>query len=68
LHTGGKASRFDLEEFVGRVADRVGTTSHSDALDATRCVFTTLRELLPRQELDDILAELPHEYDGVLGR
>jgi uncharacterized protein (DUF2267 family) len=68
LHTGGKASRFDLEEFVGRVADRVGTTSHSDALDATRCAFTTLRETLPRQALDDILAELPREYDGVLGR
>jgi uncharacterized protein (DUF2267 family) len=68
LHARGKAGRFDLEEFVGRVADRVGTTSHSDALDGTRCVFTALRETLPRQELDDILAELPREYDDVLGR
>ena len=68
LHTGGKASRFDLEEFVGGVADRVGTTSRSDALDATCCVFATLRETLPRQELDDILAALPREYDDLLGR
>ena len=68
LHTGGKAGGFDLEEFVGRVADRVGTTSHSDALDGTRCAFTALRETLPQQELDDILAELPREYDAVLGR
>ena len=68
LHTGGKAGRFDLEEFLGRVADRVGTTSRSDALDDTRCAFTALRETLPRQELEDILAALPHEYDDVVGR
>ena len=68
MHTGGKASRFDLEEFVGRVADRVGTSSRSEALDGTRCAFTALRETLPRQELDDILAALPREYDDVLGR
>jgi len=68
LHTGGKSGRFDLEEFLGRVADRVGTTSRDDALDDTRCTFTTLRETLPRQELDDILATLPREYDDVIGR
>ncbi len=68
LHTGGKAGRFDLEEFLGRVADRVGRTSRSDALDDTRCAFTALRETLPRQELEDILAALPHEYDDVVGR
>ena len=68
MHTGGKASRFDLEEFLGRVADRVGTTSRSDALDDTRCAFTALRETLPRQELEDILATLPREYDDVIGR
>jgi uncharacterized protein (DUF2267 family) len=31
-------------------------------------VFRTLRETLPRQELDDILAELPPEYDDLIGR
>jgi uncharacterized protein (DUF2267 family) len=68
LHSGGKAERFDVEEFVGRVADRVGETSHVEALDDARFVFGALRELLPLKELDDILAELPREYDDLLGR
>jgi uncharacterized protein (DUF2267 family) len=36
--------------------------------EAERLVFRTLRETLPRPELDDILAELPREYDDLLGR
>lgn len=68
LHSGGKAGRFDLDEFVGRVADRVGETSHSEALDDARFVFRALRETLHPQELDDIFAELPREYDDLLGR
>jgi uncharacterized protein (DUF2267 family) len=35
--------------------------------EAERLVFRTLRETLP-PELDDILAELPREYDDLLGR
>ena len=68
LHSGGKAERFDVEEFVGRVADRVGETEHDEALDDARFVFRTLRETLPRAELDDILAELPRAYNDLLGR
>jgi uncharacterized protein (DUF2267 family) len=68
LHSGGKASRFDVDEFVGRVADRVGETSHDEALDDARFVFRALRERLPERELDDILAELPSEYDDLIGR
>jgi uncharacterized protein (DUF2267 family) len=68
LHTGGKASRFDLDEFVGRVAERAGETSRDESLDDARFVFRTLRESLPLQELDDILAELPREYDDLIGR
>jgi uncharacterized protein (DUF2267 family) len=68
LHSGGKAERFGVDEFVGRVADRVGETSHDEALDDARFVFRALGETLPRQELDDILAELPREYDDLLGR
>ena len=67
LHSGGKAERFDVEEFVGRVADRVGETSHDAALDDARFVFRTLRETLPQAELEDILAELPRAYDDLLG-
>jgi uncharacterized protein (DUF2267 family) len=68
LHSGGKASRFDVEEFVGRVADRVGERSRDEALDDARFVFRALGETLPRRELDDILAELPRDYDDLLGR
>jgi uncharacterized protein (DUF2267 family) len=68
LHSGGKAERFDVDEFVGRVADRVGETSHDEALDDARFVFRALLETLPRPELDDILAELPREYDELVGR
>jgi uncharacterized protein (DUF2267 family) len=68
LHTHGKASGFDLDEFVGRVADREGMTSYEDALDDARFVFRTLRETLPRPELDDVLAELPRGYGDLVGR
>jgi uncharacterized protein (DUF2267 family) len=67
LHSGGKAEHFDVAEFVGRVADRVGETEHDEALDDARFVFRTLRETLPQRELDDILAELPRDYDDLLG-
>jgi uncharacterized protein (DUF2267 family) len=53
---------------VGRVADREGETSHDAVLDDTRFVFRALREALPQAELDDILAELPRQYDDLLGR
>jgi uncharacterized protein (DUF2267 family) len=68
LHSGGKAERFDVEEFVGRVADRVGETAHDDAFDDARFVFRKLHETLPQRELDDVLAELPRDYDDLLGR
>jgi uncharacterized protein (DUF2267 family) len=68
LHAGRKASRFGVDEFVGRVADRVGETSHDEALDDARFVFRALREALPQRALDDILGELPREYDDLIGR
>jgi uncharacterized protein (DUF2267 family) len=68
LHSGGKAERFDLGEFVTRVAEREGGLSYDDGLDDTRFVLRTLRDALPEKELDDILAELPREYDELLGR
>jgi uncharacterized protein (DUF2267 family) len=68
LHSGGRAERFDVTEFIGRVADRAGETSHDEALDDAMFVFMTLRETLPQSELDDMLAELPPEYDELVGR
>jgi uncharacterized protein (DUF2267 family) len=68
LNTGGKASRFDVGEFVTLVAEREGGLPYEDALDDTRFVFRALRDTLPQKEIDDILAELPREYDDLLGR
>jgi uncharacterized protein (DUF2267 family) len=68
LHSGGKAEPFGVDEFLGRVAEREGGTPYEETLDDARFVFRALRETLPRRELDDILAELPGEYDDLLGR
>jgi uncharacterized protein (DUF2267 family) len=68
LHSGGKAERFDVDEFLGRVAEREGETPYDETLDDTRFVFRTLRETLPETELEDILAELPRAYDELIGR
>lgn len=67
LRSAGKAARISLDEFVSRVAERDDATLE-EALDLTRAVFATLRETLPPQELDDILAELAHDYDPILAR
>jgi uncharacterized protein (DUF2267 family) len=68
LHTAGKARRFDAGEFVTLVGEREGGLSYDEALDDTRFVFGTLRDLLPQKELGDVLAELPQGYDDLLGR
>jgi uncharacterized protein (DUF2267 family) len=68
LHSGGKAERFDVDEFLGRVAEREGGTPYDETLDDVRFVFRTLSETLPEKELDDILAELSREYGELVGR
>jgi uncharacterized protein (DUF2267 family) len=67
LRSGRKAVRLSLDEFVSRISEREHTTLE-DSIDFARAVFATLREALPERELDDILAELPHEYDEIIGR
>jgi uncharacterized protein (DUF2267 family) len=64
-HSRGKAQRMSLDEFVGRIADREGVV-WEEALDHTRAVFATLREVLPDKELSDLLAELPRPYSEAL--
>jgi uncharacterized protein (DUF2267 family) len=63
----GKATRMSLDEFLSRVSEQDGTTLE-ESLDLARAVFAALRAALPERELDDILAELPQEYDELLGR
>jgi uncharacterized protein (DUF2267 family) len=41
--------------------------STEEAADHARAVFRALRELLPERELRDVMAELPRDYDVLLG-
>jgi uncharacterized protein (DUF2267 family) len=65
--SGGKATRMSLDEFVARVAEREGVDP-DEAREHARAVLTTLRESIPDREVFDIVAELPLEYDQLLGR
>jgi uncharacterized protein (DUF2267 family) len=67
MRSRGKATRMSLDDFVSRVSERE-TATLEEALDLARAVFTALREALPQREFEDIFAELPQEYDDLLGR
>ncbi|WP_374968094.1 DUF2267 domain-containing protein [Terrabacter sp. BE26] len=60
------AQRFGSEEFVRRVAERAGTGPER-AEAGIRAVFATLREETPREELEDVLTQLPKEYARLVG-
>jgi uncharacterized protein (DUF2267 family) len=60
------AQTFSAEEFIRRVADRAGTDSEQ-ATAGVRAVFTTLREAVTPGELDDITAQLPNDFQGLVG-
>jgi uncharacterized protein (DUF2267 family) len=60
------AQRFGSEAFVRRVAERAGTDPER-AESGIRAVFATLREETPRQELEDVLAQLPKDYFRLIG-
>lgn len=64
-HTGGKAVRMSVDEFVSRVAEREGV-SLDDAREHARAVLTTLREVVPDAEFRDVTAQLPREFDELL--
>jgi uncharacterized protein (DUF2267 family) len=57
---------FRVEEFVRRVAQREGVGVVTASRHA-RAVFVALARLVPGDELDQLVAELPHEYEPFLG-
>jgi uncharacterized protein (DUF2267 family) len=62
--SGGRPAKLSLDRFLKRVGERLGI----DPLLARPCVeavFVALRETLPRDELLDVIAELPNEYASV---
>jgi uncharacterized protein (DUF2267 family) len=61
------AERFDVDEFMARVAAREGTDIA--AADAhARAVFAALGQAVGADEIDDLAAELPSDYRPLLPR
>ncbi|MET0916196.1 MAG: DUF2267 domain-containing protein, partial [Jiangellaceae bacterium] len=58
--------RFDSEAFARRVAERAGTDPER-AVAGIQAVFATLREETPRQQLKDVLTQLPKDYASLVG-
>lgn len=58
---------FGAREFVRRVKGRCGV-DHDEAEALTQAVLGTLGEAITPGEIDDVAAELPREYDPLLGR
>lgn len=54
--------RFDADEFVERVAKRVGTAA-SESERTVKAVFDTLREAVATGEWADVLSQLPNDMD-----
>jgi uncharacterized protein (DUF2267 family) len=61
----GRSQQMPLDEFLHRIAEREGV-SPDVAPDHARAVFLTLREALPEQEISDLMAQLPSDYEPVL--
>jgi uncharacterized protein (DUF2267 family) len=65
LEQPGNAQKFDLDEFLRRVAEREGTNIVS-AERHVRAVFAVLRLTTAPDDFRDILAELPKEFRRLL--
>jgi uncharacterized protein (DUF2267 family) len=61
----GDGQRFDPDEFMRRVCEREGVDLGA-AGDHVRAVFDTLLDALSPGEVEDIRAQLPKEYHGLL--
>jgi uncharacterized protein (DUF2267 family) len=62
---GRAVQRYDVDEFLRRVAQREGTdvaTAESHA----RAVFAALREVVSGDEIQDVLADLPEDFRAIV--
>jgi uncharacterized protein (DUF2267 family) len=65
LPTKEEAEAFSFDEFVRRVAERSGhVTSESDVI----AVMATLRDAVTPGEFDDVLSQLPNEFQRLGAR
>ena len=61
----GPAEAFSARDFVERVADRE-SIAPNDADKRVRAVFATFQEAVSGGELEDVLAQLPTDYLGLM--
>jgi uncharacterized protein (DUF2267 family) len=61
-----RPERFRVEEFFRRVAERE-EVDHRTAARHARIVFRALARVAPAYEIDDLVDELPHEYEPLVG-
>jgi uncharacterized protein (DUF2267 family) len=61
-----RPERFRVEEFFRRVAEREEVDAPTGARHA-RIVLRALARTAPAYEIDDLVDELPHEYEPLLG-
>jgi uncharacterized protein (DUF2267 family) len=65
LATNTPAEAWDLDQFLRRVAEREGVDVETAESHAS-AVFLALGRAVSGKEFDDMLAELPREYDRLL--
>lgn len=67
LNVAERSQRFDLDEFLRRVAERSGADEEA-ALQRARSVFAVLAQTIAASALDDVASELPKDFDPLLPR
>jgi uncharacterized protein (DUF2267 family) len=60
-----EAERFDADEFLRRIAEREGVDLEAAERHA-RAVFTAIARAVSRQELDDMVSELPKDFEPLI--
>jgi uncharacterized protein (DUF2267 family) len=61
-----EAEGFGLDEFVRRVAER-GDVGPDEARTAAAAVLTTVREAVRPGEFEDVVSQLPREFQELVG-
>lgn len=67
LNVDKRSERFDVDEFLRRVAERSGADGDA-ALRRARSVLAVLGQAIAPCELDDVVSELPKDYGLLLPR
>ncbi|MYV43467.1 DUF2267 domain-containing protein [Streptomyces sp. SID1328] len=58
------AQKFGVAEFVRRVSERAGV-GEAVARSSVAAVFRTLREAVPGTEFEDVMSQLPNEFQNI---